>query len=141
MSMSDTAQQMSEMDELESCFDSFDDIKQQLEEVESALASRLKIRRHVRRELLLRDRANKLGENELIARWHELYSSYAWWLKSEAWAEPPPVDDCESDEGAANAALAAFVGAGDAGFFQFGFTSRWPWTLNSTGFGSDSFRG
>ncbi len=140
MSMSDTAQQMSEMDELESCFESFEDIKLQLEEVESELAGRLRIRRHVRRELLLLDRANKLGEDDLIARWHELYSSYAWWLKSEAWAEPPQVD-CESDEGAADAALAAFVGAGDAGFFQFGFGNQWPWTLNSTAFGSDSFRG
>lgn len=97
------------------CFETFEDVKEELEAVERELARRLKLRRPIRRTLIALDRANKLDEDELVARWHELYSSYADWARSDAWEEPPlaneadePLASKRSEDRAAQAALAAF---------------------------------
>ena len=101
------------------CFETFEDIKEQIEEVERQLADRFKIRRHIRRALIALDRANKLEEDELVARWHELYSNYADWTRSDTWDEPrPTIVNEESEERAAEAALAALWLIQDQGLAQ-----------------------
>ena len=101
-------------------FETFDDIKEELREIEQKLATQLKIRRHVRRTLLALDRANKLYEDDVVARWHELYSRYVAWACFDTleelpceWEQAPCVSE-DDEEGAADAALAVFVGTGCA---------------------------
>lgn len=69
------------------CFETFEDTKEKLEEVERDLAKRLKLPRgvHVRRRLIALDRCGKLVEDELVSRWHDLYSSYVDWLEFEGY--------------------------------------------------------
>jgi len=95
-----TVQEVDALDDLDpECFETFEDVKEELEEVERNLATRFKIRRHVRRELIVLDRANKLvEEDDLVARWHELYTAYVDWVRSdtEVWDEEPPLRDDEA---------------------------------------------
>lgn len=110
-------QEQDTVDDLDpECFETFDDVKEELREVEEKLAKRFKIRRHVRRTLFAFDRANMLEEDDVVARWHELYSRYLAWVRFNTLDEQP----CELEEapcvsesietGAADAAPAAFVG-------------------------------
>ena len=98
-------------------FETFEDVKEQLEEVERELAKKLGVRRYVRRTLLALDRANQLDEDddEKVVRWHELYSRYVAWIRADGvgeppclWEESPPHHRGEeSAQRAAEAALAA----------------------------------
>ena len=100
-------------DELDAgCVQTFDDLKDELEKVEDDLARALNLnRRRTRRELLALDARNELVENELVARWHELYTVYLDWLRWEERNHPPPPPQIEErkEQRAAEAALAVFV--------------------------------
>jgi hypothetical protein len=60
--------------------ESLEDIKNKLIEVEQKLAKRLRLRARqkpfVRQILFILDAKNKLVEDELVAEWHDCYSSY-----------------------------------------------------------------
>lgn len=92
--------------------ETFEQTKAALEAVEKRLAERLQLalRRNVRGELIARARQGKLVEDELVARWHELYASYMDSLREESWAEPPPKPLESAEPRAAEAALAALWG-------------------------------
>jgi hypothetical protein len=63
--------------DLEDCIVTFEQVRDQLEAVEKQLAHRLGLQSpEVRRELIARDQRNELFEDELVAEWHDLYSSY-----------------------------------------------------------------
>ncbi len=91
------------------CFETFEDVKEELAGIELELAARFKIHRHVRRALLVLDRTNKLEEDDLVVRWQRLYSRYIAWARFDTWEEPPCASE-DNDKGAAVAALAVFVG-------------------------------
>lgn len=80
--------------------ETFEQVKADLADVECALATRVGIRPHqsVRRELIALDRRGKLVEDELVARWHELYNSYIDWTRPESWEEPPRASE-ENEQG------------------------------------------
>lgn len=51
-------------------------IHERLTEVEALLAKRLDISNNVREELIRLAKSHQLVEDELVAEWYELYSSY-----------------------------------------------------------------
>jgi hypothetical protein len=68
-------------DEFEGCeLDTFESCKASLERVEHQIAEKLGIKNHFRYELMRRDLANTLVEDELVADWHQLYATYISWL-------------------------------------------------------------
>jgi cytosine/adenosine deaminase-related metal-dependent hydrolase len=60
----------------EGCVITFDQAKEELEEIERKLARRQGIKRQVRRTLIEQIRNGTLVEDELVAQWHDAYSSY-----------------------------------------------------------------
>ena len=98
----------------EDCIQTFEQVKEDLEQVEDQLARQLNLRsRQIRRELCALAQQEKLVEDELAERWLELYTIYVDWLKREARKEqdehPPPLACEEREQGAASAALSFFV--------------------------------
>lgn len=67
------------LDEL--CFETFEDVEKDLNDIEQILALRFKIPQHVhvRQMLITLDLLNHFEEDEVVARWHELYSRYVAW--------------------------------------------------------------
>jgi len=69
------------------CVQTFDQVKDELEQVENKLARQLNLRsQDVRGQLFALARQEKLVEDDLVKRWHELYAVYADWLRHD----PPP---------------------------------------------------
>ena len=102
-------------DDLDDCIQTFEQTRDDLEEVERKLASKYGIRdrKHIRRTLIALDQQGTLIEDELVAHWHDLYSSYLDWARAESWndppvADPPPAID-EMKQEAAKAAFSLFV--------------------------------
>jgi hypothetical protein len=62
------------------CIVSFEQTERELAEVENEIAIKLGLTENIRATLLELDKLNCLVENELVARWHELYASYVDWL-------------------------------------------------------------
>lgn len=102
--------------DFEGCVMTFDQVKEELEEIERNLARRQGIKRQVRRTLIEQIRNGTLVEDELVAQWHDAYSSYLEWTRAENWGDPPPLyeltpppgDEPEKQE-AAQAASSLFV--------------------------------
>lgn len=100
------------LDDFADCVETYEQAKAKLEDVEDKLAQSLKLRRQtVRRELIAMDRRGELVEDELVALWHDLYSSYVDWTRPDTWGDPSPSASApaqagnESDKRAAEAAL------------------------------------
>jgi hypothetical protein len=100
------------LDDFADCVETYEQAKAKLEDVEDKLAQNLKLRRQtVRRELIAMDRRGELVEDELVALWHDLYSSYVDWTRPDTWGEPSPPASApaqtgnESDKRAAEAAF------------------------------------
>jgi len=78
------------------CIDTFETTRTRLGRVEHALAARLGIVGDVRRALIELDTAGRLVEDELVADWHDLLSSYIDWQcnlqydRTRSPASPPP---------------------------------------------------
>lgn len=91
-------QEQSEMmTELDGCVRTPEQTVEQLEEIERRLALEYGIRgRNVRKALIERDRAGLLPEDELVADWHDLYSSHLNYLShlqargGQEDMDPPP---------------------------------------------------
>lgn len=64
-------------------FETFEQLKYKLEDVEKQLSSTLNIEQPIRSELIRLDKENKLIETELVAKWHELYAIYMDWIRWE----------------------------------------------------------
>src|SRR5262245_16925166 len=73
------------MSDLDGCTVTFDQTRAELEAIERRLANELGITRLVRRALIERDRAGKLGNSDLAADWRAAYSSFLDWVR----ADPP----------------------------------------------------
>lgn len=101
------------LDDFADCVETYEQAKAKLEDVEERLAQALNLRRQtIRRELIARDRRGELVEDELVALWHDLYSSYLEWTRpDDTWGDPSPSASArapagnESDKRAAEAAL------------------------------------
>lgn len=63
------------------CVVTFADCVRDLEAVETKLAARFNLTGNIRNQLIAMDRANNLLEDELVADWHDLYSSYMEWIR------------------------------------------------------------
>jgi hypothetical protein len=91
------------------CVQTFEQVTEDLAEVETKLGARLGLRKQfVRRELIALDKQGRLVEDELVAHWHELYASYMDWTRSDTWDDPGP-ESVDQAKGAAEAALSFFV--------------------------------
>ena len=127
------------------CAQTFEQVCEELRRVEEDLARKLNLkRRPVRRELLALDRQGKLVENELVARWHELYAVYADWVRWESWSNPPPKQAPEeapadrTEQGAAGeAALSFFVRVCSRRLRR---AVAWLWIRSRNATYGDSFR-
>lgn len=73
------------------CFETYDQVKDELETTERELAGVLGVSfREVRRVLLIRTRKGDLKETEQVRRWEERYAAYRSWTDQTRWDEPPP---------------------------------------------------
>jgi transcription initiation factor IIE alpha subunit len=89
------------------CVQNFEQLTDELEMLEDQLATKLKIRRQTaRRTLLAMSRAGSLHEDDTVERWQEAYSVYTDWLRWDMRNRPPPPRIDETEQGAAEAALA-----------------------------------
>jgi hypothetical protein len=105
------------MDDLQDCAVTFDEIRDELEDIERALARRFGIRgAAVRRRLIEMDDDGQLVEDDLVADWHEAYSSYLAWARRTEWeldeessSGGGPDPDVTTEENSKQAAQAAFA--------------------------------
>jgi hypothetical protein len=64
------------------CIETFESVRGRLRDIEGRIAVKLNLRsKNVRYQIIDLDRRGELGENELIADWHDLYASYCEWLR------------------------------------------------------------
>jgi len=64
------------------CVQTFEQVKEELERLESELALHHNLRgRSIRGQLFALDRRGQLGEDARVARWHEIYSVFTDWLE------------------------------------------------------------
>lgn len=62
------------------CVQTFEQLSEELKEVEQKLAEKLKLsNKNIRSQLFALDSENELIEDELVSLWHELYAVYITW--------------------------------------------------------------
>jgi len=73
---------MGDLDIDDDCIQTFDMLAEELATVEGQLAIRFNLTDNVRAQLLQMDRDNNLVEDEVVARWLELYTIYMDWVRN-----------------------------------------------------------
>jgi hypothetical protein len=94
--------------ELDGCVVTFDEIRDELIEIERKLAQRLGIRKQIRRTLIEMIRSGSLVEDEVVAQWHSTYAIYLDWTQSDCYEDtpirgstsPPPAETTMQQEAA-----------------------------------------
>ncbi|HEY4117855.1 MAG TPA: hypothetical protein VGM56_08370 [Byssovorax sp.] len=80
--------------DFDDCVVTFEDVERDLEQVELQLARQLNVPRgrSIRRMLLGLSAQRKLVEDELVARWHQLYLTYADFVQWQEHSSPPEAE-------------------------------------------------
>lgn len=132
------------MGDLSECVVTFEQTREELEEIERRLAERYELRgKPIRLALIEMDKKGLLREDELVADWHEAYSSYLDWVQATrklADKPPPPGEKTRSKGKRQEAACAAsllFVACRRA---SSKVMARWRSIRFSSGSTIDSFR-